>query len=489
MKKTCPAHPLGTASIKTLLVRPPSFNLRKNSEVPKKDKKARKFILEAACQVPAGIAHLIGYLESLGYNKGHVLDLRDWSKNFSTKAEILRAVNTLKNFIRRKRIRMLGISAMDSGEIEAGAAFFSNIRKEFPELYIVIGGFYLEEDRIIQVLENRAEYDFIDALILGDGYIPMAKLIQRLDNGDNLNGIPNLFYRNHPKEKFRRPQSSYFWNPREIPPNPDFSGLIKSNERNVYLPIRIGGGCEWGRCVFCNHKNLASGYALATPEAIVDVIKKNVKKFPTHEKFILFHSGINARWMKNFADLLINEKLKITWRAVYPSLGRQYAEIPSIIEAMKKSGCELVYLGQESFSDRILSLMNKPHNKKLSKKILALYAKNGIQVRLQMIWGFPGETKKELEKTLRYLLRNSHLFGHALFQQIGIKKNTYMADHLEEFGIYDVREKAFLNSPRFYMNMDFKCSRRMTKSEAKKMIFETRKKINRIKGYNCIGII
>lgn len=66
---------------------------------------------------------------------------------------------------------------------------------------------------------------------------------------------------------------------------------------------------------------------------------------------------------------------------------------------LKKSGCTELFIGIESGSSRILKSMNKTTDIKLIKENLSKLFSAKINVKGYFIFGYPGETKHDAEKT------------------------------------------------------------------------------------------
>jgi hypothetical protein len=67
------------------------------------------------------------------------------------------------------------------------------IKKSFPGTFTLLGGF----SATYYAKEIMKDYDFVDAIIQGDGETPLVRLMQQLKKGrDALRDVPNLIYRN-----------------------------------------------------------------------------------------------------------------------------------------------------------------------------------------------------------------------------------------------------------------------------------------------------
>jgi len=68
---------------------------------------------------------------------------------------------------------------------------------------------------------------------------------------------------------------------------------------------------------------------------------------------------------------------------------------------LKKLNCSKLMIGLESFSNRILKLINKPHLVQEALKCAELLAEIGIKANFSIMVGFPTETPSELNTTLK----------------------------------------------------------------------------------------
>jgi len=68
-------------------------------------------------------------------------------------------------------------------------------------------------------------------------------------------------------------------------------------------------------------------------------------------------------------------------------------------------------------------------------KILRSCRKTRIKIRVLIIFGFPGETKEEAEKTLAFLLKNKELYDSLALQPFRLEKNTELFQFGQKQGL------------------------------------------------------
>jgi anaerobic magnesium-protoporphyrin IX monomethyl ester cyclase len=74
---------------------------------------------------------------------------------------------------------------------------------------------------------------------------------------------------------------------------------------------------------------------------------------------------------------------------------------PSVVEGLKAARCETVWMGAESGSQKILDAMEKGTTVEQIYRARRLLSEAGIRVAFFLQFGYPGETRADIELTLR----------------------------------------------------------------------------------------
>jgi anaerobic magnesium-protoporphyrin IX monomethyl ester cyclase len=109
---------------------------------------------------------------------------------------------------------------------------------------------------------------------------------------------------------------------------------------------------------------------------------------------------LNLDFLEDFCDHLIEKDLGIN----YCCLSRADTLDIDLLQKMKKSGCQKVYLGLESGDNDILKLMKKNITVEKARLAVKLLKKAGIKIAGFFIVGYPGETWETIEKTFEFAL-------------------------------------------------------------------------------------
>ena len=159
-------------------------------------------------------------------------------------------------------------------------------------------------------------------------------------------------------------------------------------------------GCPY-RCHWCAKPIYGYRYGVRSPEDVANELIQ-LKKDCNFDKVWFCDDifGLKPEWIARFAELIKENHLKFTYWA------QSRADIllqPGYIENLAESGCETIWLGAESGSQRILDAMNK--NQKVSEIYLAaeLLKKAGIRPALFIQYGYPGEDISDIRLTLKML--------------------------------------------------------------------------------------
>ena len=73
------------------------------------------------------------------------------------------------------------------------------------------------------------------------------------------------------------------------------------------------------------------------------------------------------------------------------------------LEQMHASGCNMIYVGVESGSQRVLNLMNKLNTVEKNAEFIKNCNEIGIKSWCNMMVGYPGETVEDMEKSLQFV--------------------------------------------------------------------------------------
>jgi hypothetical protein len=116
----------------------------------------------------------------------------------------------------------------------------------------------------------------------------------------------------------------------------------------------------------------------------------------------LFNGHI--RVLETLCDLIIADGMRISWGGQ----GVIRAEMsPRLLAKLRRAGCGFVTYGFESASQRVLDLMKKNVDMSVAARVVRDTHAAGIGQKLNLMFGFPGETEADFRSTLDFLTENA----------------------------------------------------------------------------------
>ena len=107
--------------------------------------------------------------------------------------------------------------------------------------------------------------------------------------------------------------------------------------------------------------------------------------------------GLKPGWVNEFADLLEKEGLDFRFKMQ----GRVDLLLQeNNIRDLARAGCENIWMGAESGSQKILDAMDKGTTVQQIVEATHLLKKYGIKPSFFIQFGYPGETKEDIQKTI-----------------------------------------------------------------------------------------
>jgi radical SAM superfamily enzyme YgiQ (UPF0313 family) len=245
-----------------------------------------------------------------------------------------------------------------------------------------------------------------DYVICGEAEETLAELVQELLQGEGkrIDLIAGLAYRHN--GSFRRTtKRELLMNLDELPfPAWDLVDLERYRSvwirRHGYFSLNLATtrGCPF-HCNWCAKPIYGQVYHSRTPESVVTEMKflKQVAN-PGHVWFADDIFGLKPGWITTFDEIVNRENAKIPFKC----LSRVDLLLKEDnIHHLRNAGCQSVWVGAESGSQRILDAMEKGTTVRQIYEATALLRKAGIRIGFFLQFGYPGETKEDIEKTLK----------------------------------------------------------------------------------------
>jgi radical SAM superfamily enzyme YgiQ (UPF0313 family) len=157
-------------------------------------------------------------------------------------------------------------------------------------------------------------------------------------------------------------------------------------------------GCPF-HCNWCAKPIWGQKYNSRSPENVVEEMAWLKEHFnPDHIWFMDDIMGIRDLWIEEFADLLEARGIRIPFK----SLNRADLLLRGkTIPALARAGAQIVWIGAESGSQKILDAMDKGTRVEQIYEATRKLHEHGVKVAFFLQFGYPGETREDIELTLK----------------------------------------------------------------------------------------
>jgi anaerobic magnesium-protoporphyrin IX monomethyl ester cyclase len=169
-----------------------------------------------------------------------------------------------------------------------------------------------------------------------------------------------------------------------------------------YFSINIGTtrGCPF-KCNWCAKPIYGNRYNARSPHHVITELKlvKSLFEFD-HIWFCDDIFGLKPGWVNEFAELTQKEGLKFRFKI------QSRADLllqENYVSALARAGCENVWMGAESGSQKILDAMDKGIKVEQIAEATKLLKKHGIRPSFFIQFGYLGETMDDIKKTIRMI--------------------------------------------------------------------------------------
>lgn len=181
--------------------------------------------------------------------------------------------------------------------------------------------------------------------------------------------------------------------------SPDYD--IIDNSKYLYTNIiSTSRGCPF-ECDFC-YNSSQSVHKAYINRPIEDVIREIKTLRTRHIMFIDDNFIGNPSWTKKFLAQI--KPLGLKYNAAVTS---NIVDMPDILDDLKESGCQSLFIGFESINDKAIDSVNKVQNSvgKYERLVEELH-KRGIMINASFVFGLDEDDSSVFEKTLDWIVKN-----------------------------------------------------------------------------------
>ena len=354
------------------------------------------YAVQSCGPVPSGLmldngpALLASYLLNAGYtpkifdfnNLGTIENIKRQGKEAFLKDSIA----FLDDYYRSNGVKLAGTKLYANGFAD-NVKIHKELKKRNPDLFIVAGG--PQVDWFGEELFNYT--DAFDMLSYGDGDLAIVPLADFAYGHGNIDGIPNLIYRENGQTKRTKrkninlddlPEPTY---DKEF--YPDIDGKI------LIAPREDSRGCPYGKCSFCVHTRIGGKLRVRSVEKLAQEIETSEMKASR-----LSGPSPLPSYLNELIKLIPDRKIS-AFTYSYPDY--DYTEISKCLIG--------AFIGLESTDKNILEKVLRKTNDaekylQNAKEMVKEFKRHGVATIVSMMVPCPGETQTTMKRSIEYLI-------------------------------------------------------------------------------------
>ena len=307
------------------------------------------------------------------------------------------------------RTQVLGISCLFTSEWPEIRKLVNAIRQAFPDIAIVGGGEHITAEATFSLADCPA----LDYAALGEGEETLVDLIGALDRGEGVEDVAGIALRGDGGEVEFTPRRQRITAIDDIPlPRWDLTPLENYLEkgfsfgvnRGRTIPMLATRGCPY-QCTFCSSPNMwTTRWKARRPDLVADEIQSYIELYDVSNiDFYDLTAVVRRDWIIDFAQQLIDRELNITWQL--PSGTRSEALDEEVLPYLYQSGCRNLSYAPESGSPQVLKRIKKKVDPSRMIESMRTAVANGLNVKANIIVGFPEETHSDIWRSLYFIAR------------------------------------------------------------------------------------
>src|SRR5574341_574213 len=245
-----------------------------------------------------------------------------------------------------------------------------------------------------------------DYVLLGEGEETLCELADMLEGRLSiaLDDIPGLAFRRDGQvcDTGRRPLLKHL----DALPFPAWELVDVERYRRIWLEqhgyfsmnMVTTRGCPY-HCNWCAKPIWGQRYHSRSPENVAAEMRWLKETYhPDHIWFVDDIMGLKPGWLPRFADALHAQRGLIPFKCLSRAdLLTRNGEV----NALARAGAQIVWMGAESGSQKILDAMDKGTRIEQIHEAARLLKEAGIRVGFFLQFGYPGETREDIEKTIQ----------------------------------------------------------------------------------------
>jgi radical SAM superfamily enzyme YgiQ (UPF0313 family) len=175
----------------------------------------------------------------------------------------------------------------------------------------------------------------------------------------------------------------------------------RSRHGQAALSLITARGCPYS-CTWCSRSVFGISHRRRTPEGVADEVAHLVDRYrPDRLWYADDVFTIHKGWLLRYARDMESRHLRLPFECI----SRAERIDDDVVQALVSLGCDRLWIGSESGSQRVLDAMERRVTVERVQEATAALQRHGISVGMFIMLGYDGETVDDLRATIRHLKR------------------------------------------------------------------------------------
>jgi len=234
----------------------------------------------------------------------------------------------------------------------------------------------------------------VDYVIHGEGEITLKDILgisQKTENGTTKN----------PKRPVLKDLDELIMPAWDLADIDAYRNIWQENHGYFSLNLATTRGCPY-KCNWCAKPIYGNRYNSRSPENVVNEINHLVKEYKVDYFWMcddIF--GLKPNWVKQFNQLIQEKNLKFKYK-IQSRVDLMLKE--DQIKDLVDSGADMIWVGAESGSQRILDAMDKGTDVSQIYEACKILKQKGARVAFFLQFGYLGEKWQDIQQTIKMVL-------------------------------------------------------------------------------------
>lgn len=310
------------------------------------------------------------------------------------------------DLIDQHKVELLGVSVMPGPQMGAALESCRAIRRLRPGVPIVWGGYF---PSIYPDAALNAGY--VDYAVRGQGEDTLLELLDAIRGNGTLESIHGLSYKDmfglhrHNPERLMKGPDSFPWSPFHRIPVADYLRPSFFGKRTAAHHASIG--CPF-RCSFCGvHAAYGTRELMESPARTSEILHHLASRYGADSvQFYDMNFFLREEAARELSDRIAPLQFR-WWCEGRVDILSRYSD--DTLEALRRSGCAMIFFGAESGSDWVLKEMQKGITTEQTLQVASRMRRFGIIPEFSFVIGNPRDPELDTQETLRFIRRIKRL--------------------------------------------------------------------------------